>query len=175
MSGEFDLRKDSHTTKFEWRPWIFIKLSFRELCDSKLSGFMAIIHWVKNRLKTEKTVHGTPIPWSSFCDPHWELICLNKWHPGTSEIFTSLEIEVGTHFHVQHCTKTTTKTTPVFLPVDGEASWLLLPNSVSLLSGGTVQPENTYSFILRVTGQVWESQKRIHISTNHSYHQHSSP
>ena len=36
-----------------------------------------------------------------------------------------------------------TKTTPVFLPADGEASWSLLPSSVSLLSGGTVQPENT--------------------------------
>ena len=38
-----------------------------------------------------------------------------------------------------------TKTTLVFLPADGEASWLLLPSFVSLLSGGTVQPENTYS------------------------------
>ena len=34
-----------------------------------------------------------------------------------------------------------TKTTPVFLPADGEDSSLLLPSSVSLLSGGTVQPE----------------------------------
>ena len=47
-----------------------------------------------------------------------------------------------------------TKTTPVFLPADGEASWALLPSSVSLLSGGTVQPENTYPRILKVTGQV---------------------
>ena len=47
-----------------------------------------------------------------------------------------------------------TKITLVFLPADGEASWLLLPSSVSLLSGGTVQPENTYSSILKVTGQV---------------------
>ena len=54
-----------------------------------------------------------------------------------------------------------TKTTPVFLPADGEASWSLLPSSVSLLSDSTVQPENTYSCILKVTGQVWESQKRI--------------
>ena len=46
------------------------------------------------------------------------------------------------------------KTTLVFLPVDGEASWSLLPNSVSLLSGSTVQPKNTYSCILKVTGQV---------------------
>ena len=57
-----------------------------------------------------------------------------------------------------------TKTTPVFLPVDGEASWSLLPSLVSLLSGGTVQPENTYSCILKVTGQVWESQKRTSIT-----------
>ena len=47
-----------------------------------------------------------------------------------------------------------TKTTLVFLLADGEASWLPLPSSVSLLSGGTVQQENTYSCILRVTGQV---------------------
>ena len=43
-------------------------------------------------------------------------------------------------------------------------SWSLLPSSVSLLSGGTVQPENTYSCILKVTGQVWESQKRTSIT-----------
>ena len=38
-----------------------------------------------------------------------------------------------------------------------------------------VQPENIYSRILKVTGQVWESQKKISINSNHSYHQHSSP
>ena len=47
-----------------------------------------------------------------------------------------------------------TKTTSVFLPANGEASWSLLPNLVSSLSGGTVQPENTYSRILKVTGQA---------------------
>ena len=49
MSGEFDSRKDSLSTKFEQRPQIFVKRNFRELCDSKLSGLhtfdnMAIIH-----------------------------------------------------------------------------------------------------------------------------------
>ena len=49
MSGEFDSRKDSQSKKFEQRPQIFVKLSFRELSDSKLSGLhpldnMAIIH-----------------------------------------------------------------------------------------------------------------------------------
>ena len=50
MSREFDSRKDLQSTNFEGRlPRIFIKLSFTELCDSKLSGFhafdnMAIVH-----------------------------------------------------------------------------------------------------------------------------------
>ena len=49
MLGQFNSRKDSQSTKFEQRPQIFVKLSFRELCDSKLSGLhafdiMAIIH-----------------------------------------------------------------------------------------------------------------------------------
>ena len=52
MSGEFDSRKASHSTKLEGRPQIFVKLGFRELCGSNLSGlhpfdYMAIIHWVK--------------------------------------------------------------------------------------------------------------------------------
>ena len=52
MSGEFDSRKDSKSTKFEQRSQIFVKLSFRELCYSILSGLhpfdnMVIIHLVK--------------------------------------------------------------------------------------------------------------------------------
>ena len=48
-SGEFDSRKDSYSTELEQRPQKFVKLSFRELCGSKLSGLypfdnMAIIH-----------------------------------------------------------------------------------------------------------------------------------
>ena len=61
ISGEFDSRKDSHSTKLEQGPRIFIKLSFRKLCGSKLSGShylafdnMATIHSVKNRLKTKR-------------------------------------------------------------------------------------------------------------------------
>ena len=53
-----------------------------------------------------------------------------------------------------------TKTTTVFLPADGEASWLQPPSLVSLLSGGTMQRENTYRCILKVTSQVSESQKQ---------------
>ena len=72
-------------------------------------------------------------------------MCHNKSHPGTSEIATPAETSMHEHG---------TKTTPVFLPADGEASWSLLPSSVALLSGGTVQQENTYSSILKATGQV---------------------
>ena len=53
------------------------------------------------------------------------------------------EIAVGMYFHSMR--EYGTKTTPVFLPIDVEASWSLLPSSVSLLSDGKVQPENTYS------------------------------
>ena len=68
-----------------------------------------------------------------------------------------------------------TKTNPVFLPSDGKAFWWLLPSLVSLVLCATVQPENTNSCIVKVTGEVRESQKRISINTNHSYHQRSSP
>ena len=162
MQGEFDSRKDSHSTKLEKRPQVFIKLSFRELFGSELSGLhpfdnMAIVHWVKNRLKSERqAVSSWEInPWSNFCDHHWELICCNKWHQGTLEISTPLEIAVRTHFHVRHGIKTIL----LFLTTDGEASWSLLTSSVSLLSCSTVKPENTYSCKLKVTSKVWETQK----------------
>ena len=59
-----------------------------------------------------------------------------------------------------------TKTTLAFLPANREASWSQLPSLVYLLSGSTVQQENNYSCILKVTCQVWEIQKRVRINTN---------
>ena len=52
MSGEFDSRNDLQLTKFEGRPQIFVKLSIKEFCDSKLLGLhtfdnMAIIYFAK--------------------------------------------------------------------------------------------------------------------------------
>ena len=47
-----------------------------------------------------------------------------------------------------------TKTTTVFLRADAEASWLLPPSLISLLSGSTIQPENTFPCILKVTSHV---------------------
>ena len=67
MSGELDSSKNSHSTKFKWRPQIFVKLHFRDWCGSKLSCLhpfdnVAIIHWVKTRLKTERLwIHEMPI------------------------------------------------------------------------------------------------------------------
>ena len=46
MPGEFDSRKDSQSTKFERRPQIFVKISFRELCDSKFSMLHAFDNMV---------------------------------------------------------------------------------------------------------------------------------
>ena len=40
MSGKFDW-KDSQSAKFKQSIQIFVKLSFRELCDSKLSWLLA--------------------------------------------------------------------------------------------------------------------------------------
>ena len=110
------------------------------------------LHWVKKRPKSERyTVSSWDTnPWSNFCDPHWKLICCNKWYPRTSEISTQPEIAVRTHFYVWYGTKTA----PVFLTTDGEASWSLPPGSVSLLLGSTVQPANTYSCIFKLIGQV---------------------
>ena len=71
-----------------------------------------------------------------------------------------------------------TATTSVHLPKSVSTDLTkksLLPSSVYLLSSNTVQSQNTYFCILKVTGQVWESQKRININTNHSYNRCSSP
>ena len=56
-----------------------------------------------------------------------------------SREYSTLEMAVGTHFREQHGTKTTL----VFLHVDREISWCLLPSSISLLFDGKVQPETT--------------------------------
>ena len=62
-----------------------------------------------------------------------------------------------------------------YLVMEKTLGRLLLPNSVSLLSCGTWQPESTDSSIHKMTGQFWERQKRISINTNHSYYQCSLP
>ena len=58
--------------------------------------------------------------------PHWELFCRNKWHPGISEISSPPEIARTSNTRTSK-REHGTKTTPVFLPAYGEASWSLLP------------------------------------------------
>ena len=60
------------------------------------------------------------------------------------------KITVGTHFHA----RLAIKSNPVFLPIDEEAPWVLLPSSFYLLSSGIVQPETTCFCILKVADQV---------------------
>ena len=56
MSGEFDSRKDSHSTKVEQRPQIFVKLIFRELCGSKLSVYQVSVIKVIRSVKSKKII-----------------------------------------------------------------------------------------------------------------------
>ena len=42
VSGKFDSRKESRSTKFELKPRKLVKLSFRELCGSKLSALRPV-------------------------------------------------------------------------------------------------------------------------------------
>ena len=67
-----------------------------------------------------------------------------------------------------------TKTTPVFLPADVEASWSPLPSLVSLQRVATVPPENTYSRILKVAGQVGVSSTSTLITATQSQLIHDS-
>ena len=54
MSREFSLRKDSQSTKFER---IFVKLSFRDLCNSKFYIKLCIkCLYYRSRLETRSTV-----------------------------------------------------------------------------------------------------------------------
>ena len=65
-------------------------------------------HWVKKKIKIRKAgCESTILNVFSlnFCEPHWQLICHNKWCPGISEIFKPLDIVAGMHFHVQPGTK----------------------------------------------------------------------
>ena len=69
----------------------------------------------------------------------------NKRHPDTPT-----KIAVETHLYEQDGTKTMF----VYFPADVDPFWLLLSSLVLLLSVGTVQPENTFLCILKVTSQV---------------------
>ena len=47
MSGEFDSRKDSHSTKFEQRPQIILKLSLESCLIQSYLVYIVLIIWLK--------------------------------------------------------------------------------------------------------------------------------
>ena len=58
MSGEFESSKDLQSTKFEWRPQIFVKLSFTGF-DSMTqdSIFTVLVEVFKNHILAENTFY----------------------------------------------------------------------------------------------------------------------
>ena len=112
------------------------------MSDLKLSGLFTFADMVillsQKRDKIKKGllwVYETSILEKKFCEPHWEFICHNKRYHEISVISTPLEITARP--------LPSTKATLVFLPADGDTSWLLHPCLVFLLLAGTVQSEKT--------------------------------
>ena len=128
MPGEIDSRK---LKQLKQRPQILVKLSFRELYGSKLSGLCTFDNMAFINSKTAKNQKR-------------RLLVLE----------TPIIIFVILSENSSVVTNDTQGPKRYFLLFDREASWLLFSSSVSLLSGGTVQLENTYFSILQVTGQV---------------------
>ena len=133
-----DVKSDSHSIKLEQRTQIFVKLSFRELCGSKLPGLhpfdnLVIIQWVKNRLKMERQAMSSwdTNPWSNFVTLTENSYAIKNDTQGARNNCR----DTLPHFHA--------KTIPEILHADRKASWSLLPSLFSLLSGRGVQPENT--------------------------------
>ena len=81
--------------------------------------------WGKNQ-KGRLRLYETFICFVTYliCDPLRELICCNKWHPGTVGISTYNKQsckDVKTNFHAQD----RARNTPIFLSANGEYFWLL--------------------------------------------------
>ena len=124
ISGTFDSRKDSHPTQLERRPYILVKLSFRELWDSKLPGLPSFHNTTKSMSQKRGKnqigmlwVHETLILEVIFVKNSF-IVKHKKWHQETSWINTPPDIVVGIHFCAQHSTKTAL----VFLLANAEAS-----------------------------------------------------
>ena len=121
-------------------------------------------HWVKSWKKQKGRLWGQETSILNFFSPHWELSCCNKW-PGVPTVASiSPEISVKIHFHAWHGSKNTQLIYQLM-----EKSRLVLPSLASLLPGGAILPENTYSCILKVTGL--RKLKTIIISIGLNHHQ----
>ena len=171
MSVEFDSRKDSQSTKFEQKPQIFIKLSFRELCGSKLSSLhpfysVTILHWVKTgwKQKGRLWVHETPILEVIF-------VTLTK----NSYVTTNDTHRPQKYPHHQNYSITLSSTNMVL-----KLAWYFYqPMKKSL--GCWFQVQSPYyqtaqrnqktPSAVSSWWQVWESKKRTSINTNHIYYQ----
>ena len=123
---------------------MLVELSVRELCDSKLYGLLTfdnmVILLIYKRSQNQEgrlCVYETPMFEAIFVTSLRTYLTY-KWH---------------TDFGNIHTTRNSCR---------GTLSTSLIPNSVSLLSGDTMQLENTNSCIFKVTAQVWEKEKDQH-------------
>ena len=93
------MKEDSHLTKFERRPRIFVKLSFRELCDSKLFS-------LRQKQKTEDRliVHETTILEVIFVTLTENSSAITNDTEGPQKYPHHLKIAVK-HFHARPGTK----------------------------------------------------------------------
>ena len=156
MSGDFDSRKNSNSTKFEHRPRILVKLTFRELCDSNLFGLrpfdnmtISLIYKRGQALRVHETLMLKVI----FVNLIKDSSLVTNGTQGPRKYSHDLKQLQGDSsipniaLKLLRCLYLT-------------KAWSLLPNLVSLLSDTTVQPENTYSCILRWQVRSKKSRKR---------------
>ena len=156
MSGDFDSTKNSNSTKFEHRPRILVKLTFRELCDSNLFGLrpfdnmtISLIYKRGQALRVHETlmlkvifvnlIKDSSLVTNGTQGPRKYSHDLKQLQGDSSIPNIALKL-----LRCLYLTKT----------------WSLLPNLVSLLSDTTVQPENTYSCISTCQVRSKKSRKR---------------
>ena len=143
------------------------------MCDSKLSGLRPFdnmaISWVKNRSKTlgRLWVHEAPI---------LKVFLMTLTENSSAVKNDTQEPREYPHHREQLQGHTSMRNMALKLPqyfnlMMEKPLGHYFSSPVSLISSGTVQPETTYSCILKVTGQVWESEKRTRTNTNHSFYQ----
>ena len=109
-------------------------------------------------------VYETSVVEVIFCASHWELIYLNKWHSGTSEISTPPEIALGTHFHARH--DTITCRWRIFLVATFKFGLLTIRWHSATIEHLFLCPQRSRSGLRK-------PKKGISINTNHSYYQRS--
>ena len=116
--------------------------------------FMAL----KNMAKSGTWVSDRDIyPWGVFCEPHWELLCCNKWYPVAVCNITPMEIVPGTQFHVRVALNIYSCSYLWIKKPLGRLFQIWSP----VLSDEIVKQCTHYCSIFKVSNQVWESQINI--------------